>query len=206
MACLFVYSAGQLPDLRLDQPSRRGGELIHPADGSQILPVDSTGVGNVGVLPHKDGGHPDTPVSYTHLEHQIILNAGAYDVSAKLQNDALIVDDGWIQRKNPGVIVKVVERSVLGSGVSSTRQAETVCGALKAREGWSGLDAVRNGRVILLSEELLSGQARRTGAAVLLAKAMYPSLFSDTDGGEMCIRDSCNSGRRSASLHDKITI
>lgn len=115
-------------------------------------------------------------------EHQIILNAGAYDVSAKLQNDALIVDDGWIQRKDPGVIVKVVERSVLGSGVSSTRQAETVCGALKAREGWSGLDAVRNGRVILLSEELLSGQARRTGAAVLLAKAMYPSLFSDTDG------------------------
>ena len=60
MACLFVYSAGQLPDLRLDQPSRRGGELIHPANGSQILPVDSTGVGNVGVLPHKDGGHPDT--------------------------------------------------------------------------------------------------------------------------------------------------
>ena len=117
-------------------------------------------------------------------EHQIISNAGAYDVSAKLQNDALIVDDGWIQRKDPGVIVKVVERSVLGSGVSSTRQAETVCGALKAREGWSGLDAVRNGRVILLSEELLSGQARRTGAAFLLAKAMYPSLFSDTDGGE----------------------
>ena len=61
-------------------------------------------------------------------------------MSAKLQNDALIVDDGWIQRKDPGVIVKVVERSVLGSGVSSTRQAETVCGALKAREGWSGLD------------------------------------------------------------------
>ena len=56
---MFVYSAGQLPDLRLDQPSRRGGELIHPANGSQILPVDSTGVGNVGVLPHKDGGHPD---------------------------------------------------------------------------------------------------------------------------------------------------
>ena len=90
-------------------------------------------------------------------------------MSAKLQNDALIVDDGWIQRKDPGVIVKVVK---------------TVCGALKAREGWSGLDAVRNGRVILLSEELLSSQARRTGAAVLLAKAMYPSLFSDTDAEE----------------------
>ena len=48
-------------------------------------------------------------------EHQIISNAGAYDVSAKLQNDALIVDDGWIQRKDPGVIVKVVERSSLAA-------------------------------------------------------------------------------------------
>ena len=117
-------------------------------------------------------------------EHQIILKAGAYDASAKLQSDALTVDDGWIQRKNPGVIVKVVERSVLGSGVQSTRQAEAVCSALKAREGWSQIDAVQNGRVILLSEELLSGGAGKTGAEVLLAKAIYPALFGDTDGDE----------------------
>ena len=94
------------------------------------------------------------------------------------------MDDGWIQRKNPGVIVKVVERSVLGSGVQSTRQAEAVCGALKAREGWSRIDAVQNGRVILLSEELLSGGTGKTGAEVLLAKAIYPALFGDTDGDE----------------------
>lgn len=98
-------------------------------------------------------------------EHQIILNAGAYDVSAKLQNDALIVDDGWIQRKDPGVIVKVVERSVLGSGVQSTRQAETICEALKAREGWSGLDAVQNGpgHFALRGVAFRSGQTDRRG-------------------------------------------
>lgn len=131
----------------------------------------------------------ETPEDYRTVhkssdEHQIILKAGAYDASAKLQSDALTVDDGWIQRKNPGVIVKVVERSVLGSGVQSTRQAEAACGALKAREGWSQIDAVQNGRVILLSEELLSGGAGKTGAEVLLAKAIYPALFGDTDGDE----------------------
>ena len=131
----------------------------------------------------------ETPEDYLTVhkssdEHQIILKAGAYDASAKLQSDALTVDDGWIQRKNPGVIVKVVERSVLGSGVQSTRQAEAACGALKAREGWSQIDAVQNGRVILLSEELLSGGAGKTGAEVLLAKAIYPALFGDTDGDE----------------------
>ena len=131
----------------------------------------------------------ETPEDYRTVhkssdEHQIILKAGAYDASAKLQSDALTVDDGWIQRKNPGVIVKVVERSVLGSGVQSTRQAEAVCGALKAREGWSRIDAVQNGRVILLSQELLSAGAGKTGAEVLLAKAIYPALFGDTDGDE----------------------
>ena len=131
----------------------------------------------------------ETPEDYRTVhkssdEHQIILKAGAYDASAKLQSDALTVDDGWIQRKNPGVIVKVVESSVLGSGVQSTRQAEAVCGALKAREGWSRIDAVQNGRVILLSEELLSGGAGKTGAELLLAKAIYPALFGDTDGDE----------------------
>ena len=131
----------------------------------------------------------ETPEDYRTVhkssdEHQIILKAGAYDASAKLQSDALTVDDGWIQRKNPGVIVKVVERSVLGSGVQSTRQAEAVCGALKAREGWSQIDAVQNGRVILLSEELLSAGTGKTGAEVLLAKAIYPALFGDTDGDE----------------------
>ena len=105
-------------------------------------------------------------------------------VAVIYMSDALTVDDGWIQRKNPGVIVKVVERSVLGSGVQSTRQAEAVCGALKAREGWSRIDAVQNGRVILLSEELLSGGTGKTGAEVLLAKAIYPALFGDTDGDE----------------------
>lgn len=131
----------------------------------------------------------ETPEDYRTVhkssdEHQIILKAGAYDASAKLQSDALTVDDGWIQRKNPGVIVKVVEPSVLGSGVQSTRQAEAVCGALKAREGWSRIDAVQNGRVILLSQELLSAGAGKTGAEVLLAKAIYPALFGDTDGDE----------------------
>ena len=52
----------------------------------------------------------ETPEDYRTVhkssdEHQIILKAGAYDASAKLQSDALTVDDGWIQRKNPCVIV-----------------------------------------------------------------------------------------------------
>ena len=94
------------------------------------------------------------------------------------------MDDGWIARKNPGAVVKIVDSFVLGSGVSSTAGAKAVRDTLAARDGWAELDAVKNGRIILLSQELLTTQARRTAAEVLLAKAMYPSLMSDTDAEE----------------------
>ena len=123
-------------------------------------------------------------VHKTSQAHQVILNAGAYDCASKLAADALTVDDGWIARKNPSAVVKIVDSSVLGSGVYSTAGAKAVRDALAAREGWAELDAVKNGRVILLSQELLTTQTRRTAAEVLLAKAMYPSLMSDTDAEE----------------------
>ena len=120
----------------------------------------------------------------TSQAHQVILNAGAYDCASKLAADALTVDDGWIARKNPGAVVKIVDSSVLGSGVFSTAGAKSVRDVLAAREGWAELAAVKNGRVILLSQELLTTQARRTAAEVLLAKAMYPALMGDTDADE----------------------
>ena len=125
-----------------------------------------------------------TTIFKTSQEHQLILDAGAYDVSAKLLAENLVVDDGWIARKAPGMVVKVVNEATLGSGVQSTAAAEAVYDGLLAREGWTELDAVKNGRVVLLSESLLTTPARRTAAAVYLAKAMYPSLFSDVDGDE----------------------
>ena len=125
-----------------------------------------------------------TTVFKTSAEHRLILHAGAYDVSAKLMEDNLIVDDGWVERKNPGMVVKVVSAGALGGGVQSTATAAATRDALLTRAGWSELDAARNGRVLILSEELLATQAGRTAATVYLAKTMYPALFEDVDAGE----------------------
>ena len=106
-------------------------------------------------------------------EHQIISNAGAYDVSAKLQNDALIVDDGWIQRKDPGVIVKVVERSVLGSGVSSTRHGlrcvESTGGLV-----WAGCRPEWPGHFALRGVAFRSGQTDRRGGSACQGHVSEP--------------------------------
>ena len=120
----------------------------------------------------------------TSLEHGMILDAGAYSVSSRLLEENLVVDDGWIQRKNPSVIVKVVDSSVLGSGVVSTAAAQAVYNELVGRPGWSQIDAVKKNCVILISQELMERQAMQTAAAVYIAKAVYPSLFEDVDADE----------------------
>lgn len=120
----------------------------------------------------------------TSPEHQLILNAGAYDVSARLLESGLQVDDGWVVRKDPGVIVKVVSSAVLGSGVQDTSAAEALAGELASRSGWQGIAAVRQGKILLLSEELLSAPYLQLGAMLAVAKAAIPDLFEDVDPDE----------------------
>ncbi|MGN1021473.1 MAG: hypothetical protein ACI4O7_14010 [Aristaeellaceae bacterium] len=131
----------------------------------------------------------ETPVDYqtvyrTSAEHSVILLAGGYDVAAKRQEDALMVDDGWISRKAPGCIVKCVDASVLGSGVRSGREARTVLAALLARPGWQAMDAVRAQKVLVLSAELLDTRWGQLAAALYMAKTMYPAEMADVDPDE----------------------
>ena len=120
----------------------------------------------------------------TSMEHSLILNAGAYDVSARLLEENLKVDDGWVTRKNPGVIVKIVDSSVLGSGVFTDHSAGAVYYDLVSREGWRGIDAVQNRRVVLLSEELLQAPYLQTAATLIISRTAYPDLFSDVNPDE----------------------
>ncbi len=66
----------------------------------------------------------------TSDEHQLILDAGAYDVSARLLQENLKVDDGWVCRKNPEIVVKIVSRNILGGGVLSAAPAAAALQAL----------------------------------------------------------------------------
>ena len=114
-------------------------------------------------------------------EHEMILKAGAYDVSARLLPENLHVDAGWVLRKNPQVIVKIVEKGILGSGVQSTRAAQAVAQSLKTREGWSSLDAVKNRKILLLSREMMETPYLQTAAMLMIAKTSKPDLFADLD-------------------------
>ncbi|MCQ2433050.1 MAG: hypothetical protein MJ175_10655, partial [Clostridia bacterium] len=80
--------------------------------------------------------------------------------------------------------VKIVPAAVLGRGVISDAQAKETLAELLQREGYSAMDAVKTGKVVLLSEDLFRSEAGQTAAAVCMAKVMYPDLFEDTDANE----------------------
>ena len=116
-------------------------------------------------------------VHKTSQEHAMILDAGCYDVSSRLLPENLTVDDGWVVRKNPGVIVKIVDSGVLASEQSARAMVES----LRNREGWMTVDAVKKHRVLLLSGDLLEAPYLRTAAMVMIAGTANPELFADVD-------------------------
>lgn len=121
----------------------------------------------------------------TSIEHGMILGAGAYDVSARLLPENLRVDDGWVTRKNPQVIVKIVDSSILGSNIYSASAAKTVYNSLYTREGWTSIDAVKNSHMLLLSDKFLEAPYLQTAAMIMIAKTANPDLFNDVDPQQM---------------------
>ena len=129
-------------------------------------------------------GGDHVTIGKTSKEHALLLSAGAYNAASRRAEDMLTVDDGWIERKNPDAIVKVVPDSVLGGGVFLTESAQSIRHALLTRKALSGTGAIRKERVYLLSESLLQTPATRLAAAVYLASSMYPDLFGDVDAAQ----------------------
>ena len=117
----------------------------------------------------------------TSPEHTMILESGCYDVSGRLTEERLQVDAGWVARKNPDVIVRVVPADVLGSGVRLPDAAEDIRNRMLRRNGWEGIRAVQAGRVVLISSEMLDVPHLKLAAELLIAKTAYPDLMHDVD-------------------------
>ena len=118
-------------------------------------------------------------------EHELILASGCYDVSARLLEENLKVDDGWVVRKNPGIIVKIAGSHVLGRTEEDGALARAMIWELRAREGWDQIAAVKDDRILILSEEMLAAPHLRLAAEVLIAKCANPDLYEDVQEEEM---------------------
>ena len=52
-------SAAEFADLILNEPTRRGGELVNAANARKVAAIDGVRGGNARVFTHEDGGDAD---------------------------------------------------------------------------------------------------------------------------------------------------
>lgn len=110
--------------------------------------------------------------------HSIILDAGGYNV-AEIKYSA--IDNNWIENKNPDMIVKIADSTVLGKNTTDTNKAVEIANSILTRDGFAGITAVNSKNILILSKELFETDAGKKAAKLYLAKAMYPALYGDLD-------------------------
>jgi iron complex transport system substrate-binding protein len=92
------------------------------------------------------------------------------------------VDPEWIIDQNPEIIIKVVSGSTVSCGydqddVTPMKLAQE---EIITRPGFENIDAVKNGRVYLISSHICDRSCNAIGIAYM-AKWFHPELFKDLD-------------------------
>jgi len=118
-------------------------------------------------------------VNRTFAEHNLIINSGGFNAAARRANDALIVDTDWIVRRNPAVIIRLVDSTILGGSITDTTRAAAIRNEILSREGFESISAVLHRQVLLISEELMTSDEGQLIAKISIAHVMYPTLFED---------------------------
>ena len=101
--------------------------------------------------------------------HEMLELANATNIAAKLSIPYPRVSTEWLLEENPDIIIKIVSADTITVEMYDT---------LMGRAGWNNLDAVKNGRVYLISNDICSGPRAMIGS-LFIAKWCYPERFAD---------------------------
>jgi iron complex transport system substrate-binding protein len=89
------------------------------------------------------------------------------------------VDSEWILKENPNLIIKSLAPSSGKAGWNSTDEAAGILKSfIEGRPGWDKLDAVKNGKIHLLSTEIAWGPDGIVGDAYY-ALWLHPEMDLD---------------------------
>lgn len=92
----------------------------------------------------------------------------------------------WVVEKDPEVIVKVASATFVktGFGITDVQEIDAFRNDLISRPAWSHIEAVKKGRVHILSSELWVGPRAPLGM-LYIARWAYPERFRDIDPEEL---------------------
>ena len=116
--------------------------------------------------------------------HPLVEDAGGINIAADLPQEYLQVSGEWLMEQNPDAIVGgVIAKTVCGYNAD----ADAARFNLKAMHGQLIKDpvlketaAVKDGRVLLIAQDLKEGPATVVGT-LYIAKFLYPECFADID-------------------------
>jgi iron complex transport system substrate-binding protein len=113
------------------------------------------------------------------------IACGGISIFADLPTTYGEIDPEAVLERNPQVIIKMMAGSRLPHGydVTDTGPMEELRNAIMSRPGWDRIDAVKNGRVYLISNE--AGGIHTCIWRSYVAKWFHPELFEDVDPVEI---------------------
>lgn len=116
---------------------------------------------------------PLMSVGYTSFISDVISKAGGQNIFENETQQYPTVSSETIVQKNPDVILLPTEMANPGEApfYGSVDQ-------VKARPGWSAINAVKNNRVVIVNGDLFAEAGPRVGEQIAAAaQAFYPDLF-----------------------------
>ena len=113
---------------------------------------------------------------------QILRNAGVDNIAAGQPISFPKISPEWVVDKNPEVIIKAASSGWIktGYGISDIKPIADFRDLLMKRPVWNHIEAVKKGKVYLVSYEIWSGPRAPIGI-LYIAKWCYPELFNDID-------------------------
>ena len=112
---------------------------------------------------------------------QIMALAGVQNLAGGEKGGHVKVSDEWVISANPQLIVRESSslKGVTGRGVSSPNAAASLCDALAARPGWDAIDAVRDGRMLVLDTDVTTNPLGFALSPLYVAAEAYPEQLAD---------------------------
>jgi len=108
--------------------------------------------------------------------------AGGRNIASGLSIPYPEVTPEWVLANNPGVIIKVTTMTTCGAGYTLTNAAalKRIRDTIITRPAWGEIDAVRQGRVYVMANEIWTGPRAVIGTGYM-AKWFFPEILKDFD-------------------------
>ena len=96
------------------------------------------------------------------------------------------ISDEWVLEANPQMIIKLVSstKEIMGDKITDTAAVKGLYSSIVSRPGWNNIDAVKNGKMLILYSRIGTNPLGTAMAPLYIAKTAYPDKFEDIDPDE----------------------